>query len=49
MEERNGGLYVVNEVTGNWYDKAAGIAARYNYRTPCVEVPCFSKNPVAEE
>ena len=49
MEERNGGLYVVNEVTGNWYDKAGGIAANYNYRMPCVEVPVFAKNPVAEE
>ncbi len=48
MEERAGELYVVNEVTGNWYDKAGGVAARYNYRTPCVEVPCFSKNPIAE-
>lgn len=47
MEERNGGLYVVNEVTGNWYDKAGGIAANYNYRTPCVEIPCFARNPVA--
>ena len=39
---------MVNEVTGNWYDKAGGIAANYNYRTPCVEVPVFAKNPVAE-
>ncbi len=47
MEERNGGLYTVNEVTGNWYDKVEGIAENYAYKQPCAELPCFAKDPRA--
>ncbi len=49
MEESKGGIYIVNEVTGNWYNKVGGIAKGYAYKDPCTETPCFAKNPTAAE
>ena len=47
MEETPTGLRTVNEVTGNWYNKAEGIAKGYNYRISCKEDPCFQLDPIA--
>ena len=45
MEETPDALHVINEVTGNWYNGIGGDAARYAYKAPCTEVPCFLKDP----
>lgn len=48
MEETDDGIHIVNEVTGNWYSMARGIAGNWNYKdTPCIEDPCFALDPVA--
>ena len=39
MEERDGTLHILNELTGNWYNHAGGQAKRYLFKTPCKE-PC---------
>ena len=41
-EERNGELYIVNEVTGNWSGDAGGSAAGYVYKEKCTEEIYFS-------
>ncbi len=43
MEERNGELYIINEVTGNWYHAAKGCADGFVYPVPCKEEPYFTK------
>ncbi len=47
MEETEDSIHIVNEVTGNWYSMAEGIAAKWNYKEPCIEDPCFALDPVA--
>lgn len=42
MEEKGGELYIVNEVTGNWYGEAGGSAEPYRYSEKCVEEIYFS-------
>ena len=49
MEETADALHIVNEVTGNWYTRIGGQAARYAYRDKCAEVPCFRLDPRAPE
>lgn len=41
MEESNGRLCIVNEVTGNWYDNLGGNGAHYCYDMPCAEEAHF--------
>ncbi len=43
------GIHIINEVTGNWYDRTAGVVGKYRHRDKCVEAPWFAANPVAEE
>lgn len=43
MEEKNGGLHIVNEVTGNWYRSIRGMGERYHYEDECLEEPVFTK------
>lgn len=43
MEERNGGLHIVNEVTGNWYNSIGGPAKNYRFKDKCIEEPTFTK------
>lgn len=31
MEEKNGQLHIINEVSGNWYTNAGGVAAPWHY------------------
>ena len=45
MEETEEGVRIVNEVTGNWYNNIGGHAARYAYKDPVIEVPCFIRDP----
>ena len=45
MEEGFSSLHIVNEVTGNWYNHVGGVAARYAYRAPVAEEPCFRTDP----
>lgn len=45
MEETPDGLRIINEVTGNWYNNIGGHGARYTYKEPIKEIPCFSKDP----
>lgn len=42
MEEKDGELYILNEITGNWYQNAGGNAAGYLYHEPCREEIRFS-------
>ena len=49
MEETPSDLRIINEVTGNWYNHIAGHAGHYAYREPCIETPCFSRDPRAKE
>jgi hypothetical protein len=42
MEERNGGLHIINEVTGNWYNSIRGSARDYRYKELCIEEPAFT-------
>ena len=44
MEETADALHIVNEVTGNWYQAIGGRGKAYAYRTPCTELPCFSRD-----
>ena len=44
MEETADALHIVNEVTGNWYQTIGGRGKAYAYRTPCTELPCFSRD-----
>lgn len=39
MEEKDGDLQIVNEITGNWYNRIRGSAQHYRYRDACVEEP----------
>ena len=43
MEERNGELHIVNEVTGNWMNIVGGDALPYKTDEPCVDAPSLSK------
>jgi len=44
MEENNGELAIINEVTGNWYKKLdEGPGSAYRYDDDCAEAPAFSK------
>ena len=45
MEETPDSLRIVNEVTGNWYNNIGGHGARFAYREPVAEAPCFSADP----
>lgn len=45
MEETPDELRIINEVTGNWYHCIGGHGARWAYRQPCREVPCFLRDP----
>lgn len=42
MEEREGKLQIINEVTGNWYNTVRGSAQDFRYREACVEEPWFT-------
>jgi len=42
MEERNGELYIVNEITGNWYNTVGGNALPYKKDVPCIDEPAFT-------
>lgn len=37
MEDKDGELYIINEVTGNWYDRGGGCIKKYAYENPCTE------------
>lgn len=41
MEERGDKLCIVNEVTGNWYDRMGGGGGKYRYAVPALETGCF--------
>ena len=41
MEERGDRLCIVNEVTGNWYDRMGGGGGKYRYAVPALETGCF--------
>lgn len=41
MEERGNKLHIVNEVTGNWYDRVGGGAGKYRYDVPLKECGIF--------
>lgn len=41
MEEKAGELYIINEITGNWYQNAGGPAAGWLYQDPCIEEIAF--------
>ena len=41
MEERGDRLCIVNEVTGNWYDRMGGGGGKYRYAVPARETGCF--------
>jgi hypothetical protein len=44
MDEQNGELAIINEVTGNWYKKLDdGPGSNYRYNDDCIEEPVFSK------
>jgi len=45
MEETATDLQIINEVTGNWYNNIAGHSGNYAYKDPCVETPCFMRDP----
>ena len=46
IEEKNGELFIINEVTGNWYSTAGGKAAPWVYtKDECRECPVFMKDP----
>ena len=45
MEETADGIHIINEVTGNWYGAIGGHGGRYAYSAPCIEAPCFSREP----
>ena len=42
MEEKDGKLHIINEVTGNWYNSIRGLAKNYRYKDPCIEEPAFT-------
>jgi len=43
MEEKNGRLAIINEITGNWYKKVDdGPGSAYRYNDDCIEEPRFS-------
>ena len=41
MEEKGNSLHIVNEVTGNWYDRMGGGGGKYRYAVPARETGCF--------
>ncbi len=43
MEEQNGELFIVNEVTGNWYNHMGGFGGPFTYKTQLKEEPFISK------
>ena len=45
MEETDTSLHIVNEVTGNWYNRIGGPGQRYAYKTQNRETPCFLADP----
>lgn len=42
MEERDGELHIVNEITGNWYNTLGGNALPYKKDIPCIDEPAFT-------
>ena len=42
MEERNGQLHIVNDLTGNWLTSVGGTALKYKKTVPCTEEPAFT-------
>lgn len=42
MEERNGELHIVNEITGNWLNVVGGAAKPFRKAMPCVEEPALT-------
>jgi len=42
MEERNGDLHIVNEITGNWMHTVGGAALPFKKNTPCIEEPAMT-------
>ena len=42
MQEDGNKLQIINEITGNWYDRAGGPAKNHVYKTPCLEEPVFT-------
>ena len=45
MEENAESLHIINEVTGNWYNRIGGHGKMYQYREPLKEDPCFMADP----
>lgn len=45
IEEKNGKLAIINEVTGNWYKNAKGRAKNWVYKDEYQMNPVFSKDP----
>ena len=44
MEEKQGKLHILNEVTGNWYNNLGGRYAQYVYKDPLQQEPVFRKD-----
>lgn len=42
MEDKDGELYIINEITGNWYNQGAGAMAGYAYPSVCEEEISFT-------
>lgn len=49
MEEREKTVHIINEVTGNWYQNAGGLAKNWTYKSPCIEKPVFMQDPKAND
>jgi arabinan endo-1,5-alpha-L-arabinosidase len=43
MEERGNDLYIINEVTGNWFDTVGGNAKKYRSPVRPIEEPAFTR------
>jgi arabinan endo-1,5-alpha-L-arabinosidase len=43
MEEKDGDLHIVNEITGNWFHTVGGNAEKYKSPIPCTDEPAFTK------
>jgi hypothetical protein len=43
IEEKNGDLHIINEITGNWLVSVGGTALPYKKNVPSCEEPAFTK------
>ena len=44
MDDSQGKLRILNEITGNWYDQIGGTTKPWGYPEPTTEDPCFRKD-----